>query len=99
MTVDGTWDIAITTPMGVNRMSIDFATAGDAVTGIAHTIGGDAAVEEGALEGNRLTYAVQVAAPFPMRLTMDLEVDGDRVTGTSSTGNFPPAPVEGARRP
>ncbi|WP_375388695.1 hypothetical protein [uncultured Amnibacterium sp.] len=97
MALDGTWNLRITTPMGVNSQRLDLATDGDAVSGTAHTMGGEVPLQDAAFADGRLTFTIEVTAPFPMTIRMSLAIDGDTVTGTSQAGAFPEAPVEGER--
>lgn len=97
MSVDGTWDITIESPMGAQRAVLELTRDGDAVGGTGRAMGNTMAVTDGAVDDGRVTFAMRVTRPVPMRLRFDLEVAGDEATGHVVAGPFGKQPVTGRR--
>jgi 2-polyprenyl-6-methoxyphenol hydroxylase-like FAD-dependent oxidoreductase len=95
--VDGHWELDIATPMGTRRTSLDLSTDGASVTGTATDDAGATAIRDGKLNGDRVTFLLDVRRPFKMTLTFDLTIAGESVHGTSKPGRFPASAVSGRR--
>jgi hypothetical protein len=95
--IDGPWEIEIATPMGTQKMSLQLATDGDQLGGIANGDAGEMQIHDGSVDGDSIQFAVDMTFPFAMTLKFTLEVDGDSVAGTSKAGSFPPSSVTGRR--
>jgi hypothetical protein len=95
--LDGSWAIEIATPMGTQKMGLQLATNGNEVGGTANGDAGEMAIHDGTVDGDSVTFAVDMTFPFAMTLRFVLKVDGDSLAGTSRAGSFPPSPVTGRR--
>jgi hypothetical protein len=94
---DGTWGIEIETPMGTQRFTLVLAQTGQTLAGTAANANGTYEVEDGVVADAGATFAISITAPFPLRLTFDLHVDGDAIGGSSKAGPFPASQVTGRR--
>lgn len=95
--IDGTWHLEIATPMGLRHAALDLTSAGELVTGTSTDDAGTASLRDGRVDGDRLTFQLDVKRPFRMSLRFDLTVDGDTLVGTSKPGRFPASKVTGVR--
>jgi hypothetical protein len=100
MTVEGTWDLAIATPIGTIAAVVELRREGGALIGTAHGAGEEVPLRELELSGDdRLTWKQAVTRPMRLNLTFAVTVDGDTLTGTSRAGRLPASKVTGSRRP
>lgn len=97
MTVDGTWGITISTPMGKQNATVELASDGGTVTGTAKAMGNAMEVQEGRVQDGRLTFATRVTKPLPMTLQFDLAVSGDTLDGHVVAGPMGRQKVTGGR--
>ena len=54
-------------------------------------------VIDGKVDGNRLTWKMNMTVPMPMTLTGEATVEGDAITGTIDAGAFGKMPLSGTR--
>lgn len=94
--VDGTWDTVTHSPMGDQKATLSVVSAGDTFTGTYAGALGTTAVS-GKVDGDKLSWTVDITVPMPMTLTIDATVDGDKLTGTVTAGAFGSFPMEGVR--
>lgn len=96
-TVDGTWNIEIATPMGVQKFTLVLNAADGALTGTATNNNGEYELREGAITESGATFIADIKKPFPLTLAFDVTANGDAISGTSKAGPFPPSKVTGVR--
>lgn len=96
MAVDGTWNLKLTTPMGVQEPKLTVASNGDALTGKMEGPQGTIDIENGKIEGNDISWAMTVAQ-MAMTVTFKGTLDGDSMKGSAQLGAFGEAPFEGTR--
>jgi hypothetical protein len=94
--VDGTWDTVTHSPMGDQKATLAVVSAGDTFTGTYSGALGTTAVS-GKVDGDKLSWTVDITVPMPMTLSIDATVDGDKLTGTVTAGAFGSFPMEGVR--
>ena len=98
MSVEGTYDIAIQSPMGEQKGQLTVQPAGDGFTGtVSNAMMGTMDVSEGKVDGNRLTWKMDMKVPMPMTLDCDATVDGDTITGSVQAGAFGSMALTGTR--
>ena len=95
--VDGSWDTVAKTPMGDQKSTLTVQSAGDSFTGTFSGALGNTEVKEGKVDGDRLTFTIDITVPMPMSLTGDVTVDGDTLNGTVTAGAFGAFPITGTR--
>ncbi|MGP4004182.1 hypothetical protein [Streptomyces sp. 8N706] len=98
MSVEGTWDLAISTPIGTMKAVLDLHTEDGVLNGTAHGSGEEVALSNVLLAGDRLTWYQSITKPLRLNLSFDMTVDGDTMTGRSKAGRLPASKVTGRRR-
>ncbi|WP_217168412.1 hypothetical protein [Streptomyces sp. AC512_CC834] len=98
MSVEGIWDLSISTPIGRIKAVAEFRRRDGVLTGTARGEGEEVPLAEVVLDGDRLTWKQAVTRPMRLNLTFDLRVDGDALSGTSKAGRLPASKVTGERR-
>jgi len=98
MTVEGIWDLAISTPIGTTNVELELHTNDGALTGTAN--GGDEHVtlSNVVIAGDRLTWSQAITKPVRLKLTFDMTITGDTMTGKAKAGLLPTSKVAGHRR-
>jgi len=96
MSVDGNWKITINTQMGARTFDTIIQSNGDTFIGSASSeIGSQDLTSK--VNGNILTWSLDVTKPMPMKLEFDANVDGDKMTGNVKIGMFGNAVLTGDR--
>ncbi|MFE9067137.1 hypothetical protein [Streptomyces violaceusniger] len=98
MSVAGTWDLTISTPIGRIKAVAEFRDEDGTLTGAAHGAGEEVPLADVALEGGRLSWRQAITKPMRLNLAFTMTVDGETMTGTSKAGRLPSSKVTGARR-
>lgn len=97
MAVDGTWKIAMETPMGTREATLTLAASGGGLTG---TMSGDAgAIEiyDGKASGDKVSFKADITQPMSLTLEFNAAVAGNSLSGTVKLGMFGDAPLSGTR--
>jgi len=97
MAVDGTWNISLDTPMGTRQASLDLKAEGATLTGTQSADGAAGPIQEGTVDGNKVSWKVDITNPMPLTLTFTATVDGDKMSGDADTGTFGSFPFSGSR--
>jgi len=97
MSVAGTYDCVTKTPMGDQTSKFTVTPDGDSFTGLNAGGMGSMDVEDGKVDGNRITWKMKMTVPMPMTLEGDATIDGDTLTGTVKAGAFGAFPMTGTR--
>lgn len=97
MPVDGDWKITINSPLGAHEIELLFKANGTTFTGTQSARGQTADITDGRVDGDRLSWSGAVTQPFPMTLTFDGTVSGDRLLGSVQAGSFGTFPFSGQR--
>jgi hypothetical protein len=97
----GTWNITTTSPQGANTGALTVTQQGTAFSGtMTSDIAGSAAVSDGKIEGRRVTWSVTLSfGGQSFTLNYAGEVDGNRLSGTVTAGEFGSFTFTGERRP
>ncbi len=84
--------------MGDQKSVFTVNSDGDGFTG--QNAGGMGAldVENGKVDGNKLTWTMAMKVPMPMTLDCEATVDGDTLTGTIKAGAFGSMAMTGTRK-
>jgi hypothetical protein len=98
MSLTGTWNLSIATPMGEQKVELELVQDGDQVSGVSRNdLEGETPMVEPVLNGNKLTWKSNITRPIKVTATMELTFNGDLATGTAKAGMFPAAKVVGQR--
>ncbi|GAA3354115.1 hypothetical protein GCM10017744_010540 [Streptomyces antimycoticus] len=98
MSVEGTWDLSMSTPIGRIKAVAEFRHEDGTLTGTAHGAGEEVPLVDVALEGDQLTWRQAITKPMRLNLAFTMTVDGETMTGTSKAGRLPSSKVTGERR-
>lgn len=96
--VDGEWDIVTRTPMGEQKSVLAVKSNGDSFTGSNVGTLGSLDVIDGKVDGNRLTWKMEMKMPFPITLDCAATVTGDNIEGGVTAGAFGTSPMSGTRK-
>lgn len=96
--VDGAYDCITKTPMGDQPSVFTVVSNGETFHGTNAGPLGSLDVKEGRVEGNRLSWKMEMVVPMPMTLEAEAVVEGDTLTGTIQAGAFGAMAMTGKRR-
>lgn len=88
MAIDGKWNITIKTPMGEQNGVLTLKQDGDTLTGEMSGSSGNAAIENGKVEGEKLSWHAKVTSPMPLTLEFEGLTEGDSISGNVKLGAF-----------
>ena len=97
MSIAGTWNVRIPTPIGTQHVVLELTEHDGVVSGSAKGDAETVALINPVLAGNRLTWAQSITKPMSLNLKFDVTIDGDTLTGTSKAGMLPTSKVTGTR--
>ena len=97
MGADGTWSMTMKTPMGDQAGTLTLATDGDTLTGSMSGPQGSVEIEDGTVDGDTLSWTVNMTSPMPIKVESTATVDGDSITGEAKLGAFGTASFSGTR--
>ena len=98
MSVAGSYTTTVKSPMGDQSGTFTVTDNGDG-TFAGKMEGGMGAMdtENGKIDGNTLTWEMNMTVPMPMKLECEATIDGDTLTGTVNAGAFGAMPLSGTR--
>jgi hypothetical protein len=99
MSVEGTWDLEIDTPLGKQRATLELSSQDGELRGTARDPkhGEEVVLADLAVDGDRLTWTQSITKPLRLNLAFDVTVGGDEMTGHSKAGRLPRSKVTGHR--
>lgn len=97
MSAQGRWDIKLKSPMGEQAATLDLAVDGSALTGRLESPLASADLEDGEIDGDKLSWSAKVTKPMPLKMDFTATVSGDTISGDASFGSFGNATFEGTR--
>lgn len=95
--VDGVWNTVANTPMGPQSATVTLATDGDTLTGNMSGSQGTIDIEDGAVDGDSLSWKANITSPMAMTLEFSATVKGDEISGNVRLGAFGSASFSGTR--
>ncbi len=97
--VNESWKMTLKTPMGPQEMVLNLArgSSGDDFTGRIESPMGSEDVTDGKIDGDTLSWTMDVTNPVKLTLSFEVKLDGDNLTGNAKLGGFGNAPVTGQR--
>ncbi len=98
MSVAGTYTVITKTPMGDQSSDMTITVDGDTFTGTNAGAMGSMTLDDGKIEGDKLTWSMKMTVPMPMTLEGEATVDGDAITGSVKAGAFGTFPMSGTRK-
>ena len=97
MSVAGTYNTTVKSPMGDQKGTLTVNRDGDSWTGNMAGGMGSMDISNGTVEGDTLKWTMDMTVPMPMKLTCEATVDGDSMTGKVNAGAFGDMPLSGER--
>ena len=97
MSVDGTWNVVVKSPMGDQPSTLTLAADGATLTGTASAQGNTNPIANGKVDGDTVSWSNSITTPFPMTLEFCGKVDGDSLSGSVKAGSFGSFPFAGTR--
>ena len=96
--VDGSYDCVTKSPMGDQKSVLTVTSDGATFTGQNAGAMGALDVENGKVDGNKLTWTMNMKVPMPMTLEAEAVIDGDTLTGSIKAGAFGSMAITGTRQ-
>jgi len=98
MSVAGSYDCITKSPMGDQKSVLTVNVDGDTFTGQNAGAMGSLDINDGKVDGNKLTWTMDMKVPMPMKLECEAVVEGDALTGTVKAGAFGSMAMTGTRK-
>ncbi len=98
MSIAGTYECITKTPWGDQKSEFTIEVNGDTLTGKNTGAMGSMDLENGKIDGNKLTWSMKMTVPMPMTLEGEATVDGDTITGGVKAGAFGTFAMSGTRK-
>lgn len=100
MSVAGTYDCVTKTPMGDQKSTFTVVPGDDGQSFTGQNAGqmGSMEVQDGRIDGDTLTWKMNMTVPMPMTLEGTATVEGDQLTGSVNAGAFGSMPMTGQRQ-
>ena len=97
MSVAGSYDCVTKTPMGDQKGVLTVNVDGNSWTGTNAGAQGTLDCYEGTIDGNTITWKMDMKVPMPMLLEGTATIDGDAITGSVKAGMFGSMALSGTR--
>ena len=97
MSVAGQYDCVTKSPMGDQKSVLTVNVDGDSWTGSNAGQMGSLDITDGKVDGNTLTWTMDMKVPMPMTLECEATVDGDTIIGSVKAGAFGSMQLSGTR--
>jgi len=81
--VQGKWNITIKTPMGDKSGVLELKIEGTALTGSLFHAEYRAAISDGKVDGNKLSWSAKITKPMRMSFKFTATVEADRISGAA----------------
>jgi hypothetical protein len=81
--VAGKWNITLKTPMGDKAGVLDLKIEGATLTGSLSDAEHHAAITEGKVDGNTLSWSAKLTQPMRMNIKFTATVEADRISGVA----------------
>lgn len=96
--VDGAYDVTIKSPMGDQKAVLTVNSDGNSFSGNMAGGLGSMDIPSGTVDGNTLSWAMDMTVPMPMKLDCTATVDGDAISGEVKAGAFGSMGLSGTRQ-
>jgi hypothetical protein len=100
MSVAGTYDCVVKTPMGDQKAAFTVTPSDDGTSfsgGLSSDMMGSMDIESGSIDGSTLSWQMKMTVPMPMDLDCQATIDGDQLTGSVNAGAFGSMALTGQR--
>jgi len=97
MSVTGSYKVMVDTPFGSREVTLTLNVDGDSASGTLAYQEDSPAFTGGIVDGDRVTWGMDITEPMPMHLTCEATVTGDAISGSIKLGGFGDAAFTGNR--
>ncbi len=97
MSVDGTWNTTTKGPMGSQDATLVLKSDGNTLSGSVAGPQGTQDFSGGTIDGDNLSWIVELTQPMPMKLEFSAKVEGNNISGDIKLGSFGSASFTGTR--
>jgi hypothetical protein len=97
VSADGTWEITVKSPLGAQASTVVLATDGATLTGEQTGQGETGPIYDGVVDGDSVSWWVNVTKPMPLKIEFTATIDGDTISGKAKAGGFPAMSFSGSR--
>ena len=95
--VSGKWKLVINSPGGGQEGVLMVDSSGDSFIGTYDGGEGTNEVKDGKVNGDDLSWKMDITVPMPMTIDCHATVTGNSLTGAATTGAFGDFPLTGTR--
>jgi hypothetical protein len=97
MSIDGTYQVTVKTPLGKQKGKLTIQSAGDQFSGSLETSSGTTHFSDGRISGGQLQWQAETRTPMgAFDVSYTATIQGDRLTGEAATP-MGTAPLEGMK--
>lgn len=96
MSALGSWQVTLVAPMATQEMRLRILTLGEDFTGMIESVMGNMNITGATIE-NRLHWVMDVKKPMRIKVTCEIVIEGDTLSGTAKLGIFGKAKMTGRR--
>ena len=82
------WQIEVETPIGVQSGTLEFTQTGDAIEGRLFNDSGELKLRSGSIEGESLSWEVELLRPIPMTIRCQALREGEQLAGSATVAAF-----------
>jgi len=97
MSVTGTWNLRMETPLGERTSELKVTSSGGQLSGTQAAEGASTEIFEGTEVADTVSWKVSITNPMPLTLAFKGTLAGDKITGEVDSGAFGAWPFEGKR--
>ncbi len=98
MSADGTWKVAMKTPIGERKGTLTMQNVGGSLSGkMTNDEGNSTDIFDGKASGNAVSFKAAIKTPMPLTLEFVGSVDGDKISGTVNAAGVGSWPFSGTR--
>jgi imidazolonepropionase-like amidohydrolase len=99
--VGGSWNVTTQSPQGTMQGVLTLTQNGDSFDGSMTSDFGTLQIRDGQIDGRSISWTVRITngPPQPLTVTYEGQVDGDRISGRVTAGEFGTFPFSAQRRP
>jgi hypothetical protein len=97
MSVDGNWNITMSTPLGERQATLALQSSGAKLTGTQAAEGDSAEIFDGTVSGGDVAWKVSITNPMPLTLEFTGKVEGDIIAGEMTINPMGSFPFKGVR--
>jgi hypothetical protein len=98
MSIDGTYNIEVDTPMGKMESKLTLKSAGTALSGTVESSFGTTSFTGGTVKGDDVAWTMEIDSPMgKMKLDYIGKVTGSDISGEVKAGDFGSSPFKGKR--